>query len=245
MQLKERTILITGGTSGIGRALVEQLAHKNHAVIVIASNREKLSSLSTAYDNVFSYPCCLADRQEVESTIATILERHPDVSVAINSAGIQVQPLLRDPQFSFDSIGKEITVNLTAPIWICSLLINHFLALGFSSAYINLTSALALYPKRSSAVYCATKAGLLNFSRSLSYQLESTSVHVHAAILPLVDTPMSEGRGRSKISAAQAATEIVSGVEKNRDVIYVGKARFMPILSRLSPGLMANLMKRG
>lgn len=75
-----------------------------------------------------------------------------------------------------------------------------------------MSSGLALYPKTGAAVYCATKAALHSFSQSLRYQLEKTPVRVVEVILPLVETPMTEGRGRGKISAAQAVDAMVTGL---------------------------------
>lgn len=243
MQLKDRTILITGGTSGIGKEIVAQLAPINKTIIVIATNPVKLDGLKNNYKNVVTYQCLLGSKMEVEETVGEIVDRYKDLTVVVNNAGVQMTPMLHEKEFSFDSIDKEVTVNLTAQIWVSALTLGHFLNLEAPAAYINVTSGLGLYPKKRSAVYCATKAGLLNFTRSFRYQLETTSIKVHAAIMPLVDTPMTEGRGKKKISAKQAATEIIQGVEKGKDDIYVGKTKLMPMLYRISPKVMASIMK--
>ncbi|WP_341936832.1 SDR family NAD(P)-dependent oxidoreductase [Marinimicrobium sp. C2-29] len=243
MQLKERTILITGGTSGIGKEMVAQLAPVNKTIIVIATNPVKLDELKRNYRNVVTYQCSIDRKTEVEETIGDILERYKDLAVVVNNAGIQMTPMLHEKEFSFDSIETEVAINLTAQIWISALTLGHFLDLEGPAAYINVTSGLGLYPKKYSTVYCATKAGLLSFTRSFRYQLETTSIKAHAAILPLVETPMTEGRGKGKISARRAVSEIIKGVEKGKDDIYVGKTKWMPTLSRISPTLMATIMK--
>lgn len=243
MQLKNRTILITGGTSGIGKELVSQLAPLNKVVIVIAKNLKKLDELKKRFNNIETVQCSLESRREIENTLEEVLTRYKDITVVVNNAGVQKTPMLHEKNFSFEDIETEITVNLIAPIWISSLTIRYLLKLEEPAAYINVTSGLGLYPKKRSAVYCATKAGLLNFTRSFRYQLEETPVKVHAAILPLVGTPMTEGRGKAKMSATRAASDIIKGVEKGKDDIYVGKTKLMPMLSRLSPKLMAHIMK--
>ncbi|HEB92566.1 MAG TPA: hypothetical protein ENI94_03685 [Gammaproteobacteria bacterium] len=63
--------------------------------------------------------------------------------------------------------------------------------------------------------------------------------------MPLVDTPMSEGRGKGKISAMEAARAIIQGVENHRQEIYVGKAGLIPLLARVSPSLIGAIMKTG
>lgn len=245
MKLRERSILITGGTSGIGAAMVSQLAGVNAEIVVIGRNPDKLDRLRRDYSNVTPYQCALDLRHEVERTIDTILTRHSSLSVVINNAAVQYTPTLLDADFSFASIENEITTNLAAPIWISALLLGHFQGLQQDSAIINVTTGLALFPKTTSAVYCATKAGLHHFSRSLRYQLEATRIGVHEAIMPLVDTAMTEGRGGGKMSASTAAAAIIRGVEQDRAEFHVGKARLIPVIARISPALMGRIMKAG
>lgn len=244
MELQDKTILITGASSGIGAALVARLAPVNCIVIALARQQTGLEQLAARFDNVVPWPCDLGDAGRINERLAELIEVYPDLSVVINNAGIQQNFVLQEREFSLESIEKEVAVNLAAPIRISALTIRHLLERGLPAAYINVSSGLGLYPKKNAAVYCATKAGLLNFSKALGYQLEGSQVSAHAAILPLVATPMTEGRGGRKISADQAAKEIINGVERGRGEIYVGKARWMPVLSRLSPRLMASIMKR-
>lgn len=243
MKLQDRTILITGGTSGIGRELVKKLVEKNNSVIVISRNPVNLECLNKEFPSVKTFQCSLSSGMDIERTISDINKEFPDVSVVINNAGIQETPTFLDSAFSYDGIENEIKVNLIAPIKICALMLGNLLNLQNKSAFVNITSGLALFPKKTSAVYCATKAGLHNFSRSFRYQLEDTTVHVFEAILPIVDTPMTEGRGKGKISANKAADAIISGIERGQAEIYIGKARLIPMLARISPSLMARIMK--
>ncbi len=245
MKLRDKTLLITGGTSGIGEALVKRLAPRNASLVIIARHAVKLKKLAEQFPNIHPYPCSLASRPDVERTIGEITDNHPDISVVINNAGIQCTPTFLDDDFDFNHIDNEITINLTAPIWICALMLENMLALKAPAAFVNITSGLALFPKRNSAVYCASKAGLRNFSTSFRYQLEKTRISVHEAIMPLVDTPMTEGRDKGKISALAAAKAIIAGVENDRKEIYIGKAKLIPLLARVSPSLMGAIMKTG
>ena len=133
-----------------------------------------------------------------------------------------------------DSIEREVAINFTA---ICRLTARLLTALKASqeSAVLNVNSGLALAPKTTSAVYCASKAALENFSRSLRYQLEGTSVTVLQAFLPLVETPMTEGRGSGKMAASDAATAILSGLENGTTENYIGKSKLLAVLMRIVP----------
>lgn len=244
MKLQNRTILVTGGTSGVGRELVKQLVQKKNSVIVISRNPVNLECLHREFPSVRTYQCSLANGMDIEKTISDISKDFPCLSVVINNAGIQETPTFLDKSFSYDGIENEVNINLIAPIKICALMLGNLLNLQEKAAFVNITSGLALFPKKTSAVYCATKAGLHNFSRSFRYQLEETNVDVFEAILPIVDTPMTEGRGKGKISAAKAASAIISGIEKGKEEIYVGKSRLIPMLARISPSLMTGIMKK-
>ena len=245
MNLQDRTILITGGTSGIGYSLVKKLSNKNKSIIVIARNPIHLEKLKNEFPNVQTYKCSLANKIDLEKIFSEIITNHPDISIVINNAGIQETPTFLDKNFNFDSIENEISVNLVAPIRICALMLGSLLNLKTPSAIVNITSGLGLYPKKNSAVYCATKAGLRNFTKSFRYQLEDTSVKVFEAIMPLVDTPMTHGRGKGKISPESAAEAIIKGIENDDEEIFVGKAKLIPFMSRISPRLMAAIMKAG
>lgn len=245
MKLRDRTVLITGGTSGIGYALVKHLASRNKNIIVIARNPVHLEKIRSEIPNVYTYRCSLGNKIDLEETFSEITSKHPDISVVVNNAGIQETPTFLDKDFNFDSIENEINVNLTAPIRICALMLGPLLNLKAPAAIVNVTSGLGFYPKKNSAVYCATKAGLRNFTQSFRYQLEDTPIKVFEAIMPMVDTPMTHGRGRGKISPDTAAEAIINGIEDDDEEIYVGKAKLIPLVSRISPRLMAAIMKTG
>lgn len=243
MILESKNILITGGTSGIGYQLVKQLASRNRKIIVIARDENKLRALHDEFKNIYCYTCSLADRNKLMTILDTIASQHPDINVIINNAGIQFTPMLTDSDFVIDHIDEEIAVNLTAPIIICAFFIKVWTRRLQPCVIVNITSGLAFYPKKNSAVYCATKAGLRNFTKSLRYQLENTVISVHEAVLPLVDTPMTRDRNAKKIASNYVAKEIIKGIENNRTEIFVGKTKFIPLLSRLSPRLIAAILK--
>lgn len=109
---------------------------------------------------------------------------------------------------------------------------------------VNVGSALACYPKTTSAIYSATKAGLRMFSDALRVQYEDTSVSVVDVVLPIVDTPMTAGRGRGKISAAAAATAIVRALEPGKARIHVGKAKLLRLLQFMAPPVAAAIIRK-
>lgn len=243
MKLNHRDIVITGGTSGIGYELVRRLAPVNRRVIVLGRDPARLEWVRALSDNIITYPCSLADHEDIERTLSGILAEYPQISVVINNAAVQATPGFLDEQFCYDSIDSQIAVNLSAPIKICAQLLKPMLKLDQPCAIVNISSGLAIFPKKSSAVYCATKAGIHNFSQSLRYQLEHSEIRVFEALLPLVDTPMTAGRGRGKMPVEHAVGSIIKGIEAERYEMYIGKARFIPLLARIMPSLIARILK--
>ncbi len=110
---------------------------------------------------------------------------------------------------------------------------------------VNINSGLGLVPKTSSAVYCATKGALNILSQSLAYQFEDTNIEVKQAFLPLIDTAMTKGRGKAKISVEKAAAQIICGMQSSGPNIDIGKVKLLRLIQRLSPRLAQNIMKAG
>ncbi|MEZ9525582.1 SDR family oxidoreductase [Enterovibrio norvegicus] len=241
MKLTKKCIVLTGGTSGIGRALVECLAETNQ-LIVIGRDAEKLQQLKCDWPSAITYQADLSNVKSVHSIAHSIQQQHPKIDVLINNAAVQFTPFFTDDRFDFNSIQQEIDTNFTS---VCALTYGLLPSLleASSSRIVNVNSALALVPKTSSAVYCATKAALNNFSQSLRYQSEGSAIGVQQAFLPLVDTKMTIGRGKGKISASSAAFEIIAGIEKSNRDFDIGMTRFLRVLLAIAPFAAKKLLK--
>lgn len=238
----KHTYLITGATSGIGYCLTRQLSQSGHTVVAIGRNKAKLDEISGFSDNIAPLQFDISDIGELESFISNIFERHPEINIVINNAGIQDNVRVDDAGYGIDNISKEITINLTAPIEISRAALP-FLTQNSNARIVNISSGLAFVPKTTSAVYSATKSGLHLFSEALRVQADD-SYAVSEVILPIVETPMTDGRGTGKISAEEAAKQIISGINAGKDHIYVGKARFLPLLLRWLPGVASRIIQK-
>ena len=234
------TVLITGTTSGVGAALAAQLQAAGHRVIAVA----RRAGDGDVPPGTVPYPCDLADPQATEALFAQIAINHPDIAVVINNAGVQLTSRLDDPALDAAALEGEIAVNLLAPAIIARAMLPVLRAQNRSTAIVNISSGLALYPKTTTALYCASKAALRSLTQSLRYQSEGTRVKVIEAILPLVDTPMTEGRGSGKISADDTARAIIAGIRRGHDEVYIGKARLLPLLNRIAPAIPRAKLKR-
>ena len=242
MKLSGKNIVLTGGITGIGKEMVKRL-HKDNQLLVMASNQSRLDALAAKYPKIKTHCVDLGAVAEVDAAANAATSAFSKIDALINNAAIQFTPTFTDDDFDVNSIEREVAINFTA---ICRLTAHLLPALKASkdSAVLNVNSGLASAPKTTSAVYCASKAALENFSRSLRYQLEGTSVGVLQAFLPLVETPMTEGRGSRKMAASDAATAILSGLENATTENYIGKSKLLAVLMRIVPSVARNIMKR-
>lgn len=235
--------LVTGATSGVGYELVIQLAELGVKVVALGRNRARLDKLMARYPTVDAIAADLADLDRLPQLVSEILHRHPDLAGLINNAGIQYEQAFAAEDYNGQHIRHEVEVNLLAPLLLSHSLIAHFQQQP-AAFILNVSSGLAFVPKRTAAVYSASKAGLHLFSQALTVQLQGTPIRIIEAVLPLVDTPMTAGRGSGKLPAAQAACALLEGLHAGKPQILVGKARLLPILQRLAPGLLARMMQR-
>lgn len=236
--------IVTGATSGIGRELARQLAGAGVPVIAIGRNADALRALAADLGHkVATFAADLGEIDRLPALAARIVHEHPEVGCLINNAGIQHNLRLGDASCNVETIRHEVDVNLVAPMVLTQALLPHLQAKR-QSLVVNVTSGLGYTPKRSAAVYSATKAGLHLFTRALRVQMVGTSVRVVEIVMPLVDTPMTAGRGRAKLSAAEAARQLVQGLLAGEQDVYVGKARWLPWLQRWAPGVLARILQR-
>lgn len=241
MKIVGKRIVITGGTSGVGYEIVKKL-HSCNEVIVISRSASKLNALEKEFNGITAYPIDLTNLVEVESVADSIVKKFESIDILINNAASQHTPAFLDDDFNYESISREVTLNFTC---ICSLsyLLLPVLLHESKSIIMNVNSGLGLVPKKSSAVYCGTKAGVNLFSQSLGYQLEKTNVSVQQAFLALVDTAMTAGRGRNKLTTAEAASSIIRGMEQDMVENNIGKIKLLRVLLRLSPSLAKLILK--
>ncbi len=232
------TVLLTGGTSGLGAALCERLLGQGYRVVVLA----RRAALMPAQAGLVPVGCDLADLAALPDVVARVIADHPDLSVIINNAGVQHARVLAESTPA--DLIEEAAVNLVAPALIVQAALPHLRARG-AGAVVNISSGLARFPKEQGGLYSASKAGLSSFSNSLRWQVEGTGIVVSEVVLPLVDTPMTAGRGRGKITPEAAAEAVLRGVAAGRPVIAVGKARLLPVLGWLAPWALRRMMRRG
>jgi uncharacterized oxidoreductase len=240
----QRTFVVTGASSGIGRALAIELARDGHSVVAVGRDLARLSELTTEHPGITALPFDLSRVEEIAGFATDLIKRFPGINGLVNNAAIQDNRRIDDAGYCDADIATEIAINLVAPVALVRGLLFHLR--GQPRAVIcNVTTGLAFVPKRTSAVYSASKAGLHLFTDALRVQLHGSNIRIVEAVMPLVDTPMTAGRGVGKLSPDRAAAAIREGLWSGPEKIYVGKARFLPPLLRFAPSLAARILQSG
>jgi uncharacterized oxidoreductase len=244
MNVAENTVLITGGSSGIGLALAKRFLSLKNKVIITGRNAGKLRQIENEFPEMITFEGDVADKNSLDDLVLFVEQHHADLNILVNNAAIQYNyNFIDEPNLTY-KIDYEVSVNITAPMKLTGLLLP-LLMKNRNSALVNVSSGLFIAPKRSASVYCASKSAIHSFTKTLRYQLEATNTKVFEIIPALVDTPMTEGRGKSKISPEQLVEEFFRNFQADKYESYIGKTKLLRFISRVSPKLADGIMKNG
>ncbi|MDN4618938.1 SDR family NAD(P)-dependent oxidoreductase [Paenibacillus sp. PsM32] len=191
MQLTGNTILITGGSAGIGLAFAERFLKAGNKVIICGRREEVLQQAEQQYPTLITRVCDVENEAERIQLLDWATTHYPEVNVLVNNAGIQqrLNILTADAKNHWSDFSKEITINIEAPIHLSMLFAPYFVTQQ-NAAIVNVTSGLAFTPFVIAPIYSATKAALHSFTMSLRYQLEDTSIEVIEIAPPAVNTDL-------------------------------------------------------
>ena len=207
MQITGNTILITGGTSGIGRALAEALHNQGNQLIIAGRRQSLLDEITAAHPAMQSAALDVQNLDSLPAFAAQIATQFPSLNVLINNAGIQKSEDLNDPSADFSIVEETIATNLLAPLRLTAALLPHFKKQPRATV-MTVSSGLAFVPKASTPAYSATKAAIHAWTQSLRYQLRDTNVEVLELIPPYVQTELQGQRQAADPNAMPLADYI-------------------------------------
>ncbi|URJ35030.1 SDR family NAD(P)-dependent oxidoreductase [Paenibacillus polymyxa] len=220
MKLTGNTIFITGGGSGIGRALAIALHKLGNKVIISGRRKERLEETIKANPGMSAVELNVQDPASIKAVAKQLIEEYPDVNVLINNAGI-IQSDDSAGVIDEDVLISTVTTNLLGPIRLTSAFIEH-LKSKEEAVVINTTSILGFVPLATTAVYSATKAALHTYTLSQRYMLKDTSVKVIEIVPPWVQSNNDEPRAMPLASFIDATIKIL-GTDTDEILVYEAK----------------------
>lgn len=239
MNIGGKTVLVTGGSAGIGREIARQMKAKGAQVTITGRSEERLEEMRA--EGFEAIAADLSNAAGVDALLAAWGEGELDILV--NNAGQGVDHDFRIAAPDADAADDCIYANLNAPIRLIAALVPR-LKQRPQAAVVNVTSGLAIAPRAGGPVYCATKAGFRSYTQAVRYQLKDTNVRMIEALPPMVDTAMTAGRGNSKMSPQECARQIVAAIEGDRTEANVGMVKLLKAINSLSPALARKVMIR-
>lgn len=248
MTIHNNTVLITGGSSGIGLEMSRQLVASGNKVVICSRSAEKLASAKSTIPGLITRQCDISVEQECARLLGWLEREGHAVNILINNAAIVHRTdFVHDPEAMTKAL-NEIDTNFLAPL----SLIKRFypvLIQRKNPVIVNVSTGLVYAPKAEYPFYNSTKAALHAFTQVLRFQLRRTPVRVVEVFFPAVDTPWHNGQPpRIAIPAEKAVREFLKGLAFRKEEIRVGAVKRLYPLARISPrwafGKINSLEKR-
>lgn len=223
MKTSQNTVLIIGGTAGIGLSIASQLSALGNKVIITGRNQERLNQAAKGLDNVVTIPFDVTKPEEIDQLVAKIKTDFPDVNMVINNAGRAVVYSLTDETVDAAAIAEdEMLTNYLSIIRLNQKLLP-VLKNQSESAIVNVSSIVFYAPGVLLPTYAASKAALHSYTTSLRLTLANSNVKVFELMPPLVDTEFSkEIGGHRGIKPDVVAEEFIKALAANEFEIRVG-----------------------
>ena len=244
MQLKGKTILITGGASGIGLEAAKQFLNIGARVIITGRNEEKLKAAKASYPHLIAIKSDVSKSEDAHSLLQQVTDMG-GIDILYNNAGVDIASknlgLADDRHLEAATI--EMDINYLGVIRMNNLFLD-MLKSREETAIINTTSILSYVPSLIEATYSASKAALSFYTRSLREHLKIINSHVKVFELlpPVVDTEMVAARTDKKLSPQKLVKGLIKGLENDQFTIRVGITKALYILNRLFPKLAFGLV---
>ena len=235
MKLTGNTILITGGGSGIGRALAEAFQALGNQVIISGRRKQALDETTHANPGMTSVMLDIESPESIRTVAAQMAADYPALNVLINNAGIMKMEKIGGQQ-DLAVAESIVTTNLLGPIRLTAALLPVLQKQPYS-VVMNVSSGLAFVPLSPTPTYCATKAAIHSYTQSLRYQLSGTATEILELIPPYVATNLMSGASDPRaMPLAEFIAEVMEILKTQSDATEICVARVRGLRSAAENG---------
>ena len=235
MKTTDNTVLISGGTAGIGLEIAKQLAANGNKVIITGRDKQRLDKALALLPNATGIVTDVSKKEDTEALVQTLTRDFPELNIVINNAGRAILYDITTSDNAFENAEDEMLTNFLSVIRLNEKLLP-LLKQQKDSAIVNVSSVVAFVPG-SLITYSASKAALHSYTQSLRIALDRTSkVKVFELMPPLVDTEFSASIGGHRgIAPSVVADDFINGLENDIYEIRVGNTQLIYDLYLKSP----------
>ncbi|MGO7215036.1 SDR family oxidoreductase [Rhizobium ruizarguesonis] len=236
MKLSNRTILITGGSAGIGLGFALKFMELGNDVIITGRRQDVLDEIKSKHPLLHTIRSDVADPAQIASLADIIKRDFPGVDVLMNNAGISRYKNLSTAAPDLADLMMEVEVNVGGVIRMTSAFIDILKA--NRGTIINVSSALAFVPLPCLPIYCATKAAIHSYTQSLRFQLEDSGVEVIELMPPAVRTEMTADLpedGMTLITTDKLVDLSIASLKRGALELRPGQSGQLAMLRRLAP----------
>jgi uncharacterized oxidoreductase len=240
MKLAKKTILITGGSSGIGLELARQLLARDNVMIVTGRNEQALNDAKRRLPGLHAFRSDVSETDGIRALHDAVIARFPKLDMLVNNAGI-MRIVKLDEDRPLDDVTREIDIDLTGPIRMVQQFLPHLRSRA-DALIVNVSSGLAFVPLPISPIYSAAKAGFHAYTRCLRVQLEGCGVTVVELAPPQTETPLVTDEfarhmnGERGMAVDLLVRRAIIGIEAGKTEIRPGQSNILKIASRVAPG---------
>lgn len=248
MDLRNNTILITGGTSGLGFEFAKQFLALGNTVLITGRDAAKLAHTEHLLPQVHTFQSDVSNPAAIRQLYEQVVGQFPALNILINNAGEMRKLNLNDSTLDLLDVTREIDINLSGPIRMVQQFLPHLKSQP-AAAILNVTSGLALTPFPISPIYGATKSGLRSYTKSLRVQVKNSRVQVFELVAPAAKTPLSDKFATAMdTSSAMAADKLIAaalqGLRQGQSETYPGLAKALRFMSWLAPQFLLNQLSK-
>ncbi|KTB57083.1 oxidoreductase [Pseudomonas viridiflava ICMP 13104] len=240
MNLSARTVLITGGSSGIGLELARRFLAMGNVVIITGRDEEKLQAARHELPGVIAIRSDVGRAEDIVQLHEQLMQEFPTLDILVNNAGIMRNIELSERR-SLDDVALEVDIDLNGPVRMVQQFLPHLLSRP-QAMIVNITSGLAFVPFTASPIYSAAKAGLHAYTRALRMQLKNTALKVIEIAPPSTDTALFNNlvsehasKGPAPMPLTRLADQAMAGIVAGKTEIRPGLSRMLHLLSRIAP----------
>ena len=189
MNLKNKKILITGATGGIGNSLVDKFYNFGSTITATGTNEDKLKKLKEKYPNIRTEKFKLDQHEKIESFVEKINKDLDGIDILVNNAGITLDNL--SIRLTEENWKKVLDINLTSTFLMCKYTIKKMLKKKYGRI-VNITSIVGHTGNLGQANYAASKAGIIAFSKSLAIEYAKKNINVNCVSPGFIKTEMTD-----------------------------------------------------